>query len=119
MDCLLNDLSYRPVDYDGDDVGLVFDYDWYVKNHPALAEKFDYDQYALLEDFFMEGVYEGRQGNRYFRPKLVAEACPDVYDMLGETWELYYWDFMDYGWEDGWVLNYGSAAFRPTVKEEP
>lgn len=119
VDCLLNDLSYRPVDYDGDDVGLVFDYDWYVKNHPALAEKFDYDQYALLEDFFMEGVYEGRQGNRYFRPKLVAEGRPDVYDMLGETWEMYYWDFMDYGWEDGWVLNYGSAAFRPTVKEEP
>lgn len=119
VDCLLNDLSYRPLDYDGDDVGLVFNYDWYIKKNPALAEEYEYDQYALLEDFFMDAAYEGSRGNWFFRPELVAMAHADIYNMLGNTWELYYWDYIDYGCEDGWINNFGTSAFRPTVKEEP
>jgi len=33
------DPSYRPVDYYGDDIGWVYNYDVYVENYPEIAEE--------------------------------------------------------------------------------
>ena len=113
----LQDLSYRTVDYDGDDVGYVFDYDFYVKAYSDIAGELEYDREALLDDFFLEGVYQKRAGNGYFTPDKVKYLVEGLADNLGDAWDQYYWEFIDVGVDEGWTRLY-SAVFRPRVVEE-
>ena len=113
----LQDLSYRPADYYGEDMGMVFDYEYYAKQHPEVAEECEYDPVLLLEYFCDEGIYEAHKGNPFFDPQEVAHANPYVVEMLGEDWWMYYSEFISYGFEEGWLTK--GRRFLPTVTEEP
>lgn len=96
----VQDPSYRPFWYDDTDYGMIFDRDFFAASYPSVAEECGYDPVAMLEHFLEVDVYRGRRATLYFSPILTAAALPDVANDLGDCWELYYSDFMDYDWED-------------------
>lgn len=110
------DPSYRPADYYGDDVGLVYNYDVYVRNYPWLLEEYGDDRETVLEYFCDEGMYEGHTANDFFTPSWILLCNPELNEMLGEDWQLYYWEFLAYGCDEGW-LNAADEGFRPEVQD--
>ncbi len=113
--CMM-DLSYRPADYYGEDMGMVFDPDYYAAQHPDIAEECENDAQLLLEYFCDEGMYEGQMGNAFFDPAEVAHKNPYLLEMLGEDWWNYYTEFIYYGYEEGWLKD-GKTFLPPVVTE--
>ena len=103
------DLSYRPVDYYGEDIGMFYNPDVYAENYPEIAEMYEDDPEGLMNHFCDEGMYEDQKGNAFFRPSEVLYTFPNLYDLLGTDWSTYYWDYVYYGASDGWMrrLSYG------------
>lgn len=110
-----DDLSYRPVDYYGDDVGLVYNYDDYIANHPEVLEAVGDDPEAVLDYFCSEGMSEGQKGNAFFDPAAVLLKTPQLEETLGVDWELYYIDFIAYGYED-WMVRQ-NVWYQPPVRD--
>jgi len=110
------DPSYRMVDYYGDDIGLVFDPEIYAANYPDIAAEYEDDPEGLMDYFCDEGMYEGHVGNAYFDPKVALELNSHLYHMFGEDWQLYYWDYIYYGYDEGWMKNQ-SERFVPNVED--
>ena len=110
------DPSYRPVDYYGEDIGLVYQYDAYVARYPEIAEMCEYDPQAVMDYFCDEGMYEGQIGNAYFDPVKALEMNSWLYHTLGEEWQNYYWDYITYGYEEGWMQN-TPERFVPQVSD--
>jgi len=112
------DQSYRPVDYYGDDVGLVYDYEKYIAAYPEVAEECCWDEEAVLDYFFDEGVYVCHIGNGLFDPKEVIKLQPYVEDYLYDDWMSYYWEFISWGCDSEWLAE-SSARFAPAVTDAP
>ena len=110
------DPSYRPVDYYGDDAGYIFDYDYYAEHYPDVVEMCEDDREAVLDYFFDEGIYECHQANAYFNPAMISIYNPYLKNNLGEDWQNWYWDFMYYGHEEGWLYAQ-DLRFRPEVTD--
>ena len=112
------DQSYRPVDYCGDDVGLIYDYEKYIAAYPEVAEECGYDEEAVLDYFFDEGVYACHIGNGLFNPKEVVKLQPYVADYLYDDWMSYYWEFISWGYDSEWLAE-TSARFVPSITDVP
>ena len=110
------DPSYRMVDYWGDDIGLVYDGEIYAANYPEIAAEYEDDPEGLMEYFCDEGMYEGHMGNAYFDPKVALELNSHLYHMFGEDWQMYYWDYIYYGHDEGWMKNQ-RERFVPAVED--
>lgn len=115
---IYEDQSYRPVDYYGDDVGLLYDYEKYIAAYPEVAEACEYDEEAVLDYFFDEGIYEAHIGNGMFDPKEVVKLQPYVEDNLYDDWMSYYWEFLSWGYDSEWLAD-TSARFVPAVTDAP
>jgi len=102
---VFEDLSYRPVDYYGEDIGLVYNPDVYAANYPEIAAEYEDDPEGLMDYFCDEGMYEGQMGNAFFDPEEVEFYHYELSSTLGEDWQMYYWDYIAYGHEYGWLLN--------------
>ena len=110
------DPSYRPVDYYGEDIGMIYNYDVYVENYPEVAEECGYDPQAVMDAFYDEGIYENHMGNAFFRPSDVLAAFPEMEYMLGEDWWLYYGEFLSYGYEsDKWLMHMGKCYWPEVI----
>ena len=115
--CLtFEDPSYRPVDYYGDDIGMVFDPEIYAANYPEIAAEYEDDPEGLMDYFCDEGMYEGHVGNAFFDPRVALELNGHLYHSLGEEWQQYYWDYIYYGCDEGWMKN-TSERFVPVVED--
>ena len=111
---VFEDPSYRVVDYYGEDIGLVYDYETYIRNYPEVAEACEYDPQAVMDYFCDEGMYEGHVGNAYFDPRQALELNSHLYHMFGEDWQLYYWEYIYYGHDEGWMKQQ-NKYFVPAV----
>ena len=112
------DRSYRPVDYYGDDVGLIYQYEQYIADYPEVAQACGYDEEAVMDFFFNEGIYSGQVGNGLFDPHEAARLLPHVAAYLYDDWMSYYWEFLYWGCESGWMTD-TNARFVPQVKDWP
>ena len=77
---------------DACDWSLVWDYEYYIKTFPMLAELYHYDKDLLLEHFQTVGVHEGRQGSadfNFYAFRMNSE-CPDY----ERVYAAYYFDYM-------------------------
>ena len=108
------DLSYRPVDYYGDDIGLIYNPDIYAAHYPEIAAEYEDDPEGLMDYFCDEGMYVGHRGNQYFDPQRILLFNPHLTNMFGEDWQNYYWDFLYYGFDEGWLWNIGDT-YRPEL----
>lgn len=108
------DPSYRPVDYYGEDIGLVYDPAAYAANYPELAAEYADDPEGLMEYFYYDGMMEGHKGNAFFDPQELYLNFPDIADRLWEDWPSYYMDFMMQGDTIFW-MNKGMRRYTPEV----
>ena len=111
------DPSYRPVDYYGDDIGMVFNPDVYAASYPEIAAEYEDDPEGLMDYFCDEGMYEDHKGNAFFRPSEILAQNPGLEEMFGTDWQLYYWDFLYYGYDDGWLIPGMSPGFGLEVTD--
>ena len=88
--------GYRPVDYEGQDVGLIYDEAAFRANYPELSEEYGDDSEGLLDYFMEEGIYEGLKGNAFFDPHWVYLTYEDL-DQFGDNWDFYYTELMEQG----------------------
>lgn len=88
------------------DWSLVWDYNYYIKTFPVLAELYHYDKDLLLRHFQTVGVHEGRQGcaDFNFDAFMMNSDCPNYKD----AYAAYYFDYM---------LNYDSYKNVNTVRK--
>ena len=93
--CRLWDDSYRPVDYDGTDVGLIYNEEAFRANEPDISEEYEEDSEGLLQYFMEEGIYEGLKGNAFFDPHWIYLNVEDAAENLADCWDMYYWDYLD------------------------
>jgi len=110
------DPSYRPVDYYGEDIGMIYNYDQYILNHPEVTELCGEDPEAVMDYFCDEGMYENHMGNAFFRPSDILAYHEELLSVLGEDWQMYYWDFLVYGYSDGWLLR-NDKRYYPEVQD--
>lgn len=108
------DPSYRPVDYYGEDIGLIYNPDIYAQNYPEIAAQFEGDPEGLMNYFCDEGMYENHKGNAFFCPSDILLHNTYLEEILGTDWQNYYWEFLTYGHEDGWLINMG-YTYKPEV----
>lgn len=118
LSVLAADESYRPVDYYGEDIGLVYDYDTYVANYPEVAEECEYDPELVMDYFYLDGMYEGHVANAFFDPAEILRTNTELRKTLGEDWWSYYSEFTMYGWEDEWTSRI-RRTYLPQVTDEP
>ena len=111
-----SDPSYLRAEYEGEDIGLIFNQEAYLGHYPELRERFGDDREALIAYFCEEGMAQCHQGNAYFTPAAIRLYNPDVEDVLGTDWQSYYWDFLAYGRDEGW-LDAQDQRFRPEVTD--
>lgn len=114
---VFEDPSYRPVDYWGDDIGLVYNPEIYAQNYPEIAAEYEDDPEGLMEYFCDEGMYEGQMGNAFFEPSEILQHNPELISYLGTDWMLYYWDFIDFGHDENWLLKGGGRGFGLEVRD--
>lgn len=110
------DESYRPVDYYGQDVGQIYQYERYIDYYPQIGEAFDYDEESIMDYFFDEGIYEGQVGNSFFEPREIAWRYPHLKDYLYDDWSMYYWEYLDWGYEANWV-DATYHCFKPSISD--
>lgn len=110
------DRFYRPVDYYGEDIGLVYDFETYCRNYPDVAEECGYDPETVMDYFCDEGMYEGHMGNAVVWPTLLRMSNRELDETLGEDWQMYYWEFIDHGYYEGWLRATG-AGFHPQLTD--
>ena len=108
------DPSYRPVDYYGEDIGLIYNYDVYIQNHPEVLEICGDDPEAVMNYFCDEGMYENHMGNAFFCPSEILLYNTYLIDVLGTDWQNYYWEFLIYGRDDGWLINM-KKTYQPEI----
>ena len=99
-------------------MGLIFDYEAYVQRYSEVLEYCEGDEEAVLDYFFDEGIYAGQMGNEFFAPEDMADMQPFVKDYLFDDWSMYYWEFLDWGYEGGW-LEESMIRFVPAVEDVP
>lgn len=113
---LFDDLSYLPADYYGEDIGLVYNEAAYRENYPELSEAYGDDSEGLMDYFCGEGMYEGQMGNGFFLPSEIVFCHPELENELGTDWQMYYSEFMAYGYELEWTRLTG-RGFGLSVSE--
>ena len=103
ISCLFDDPSYLPADYYGEDIGLVYNEAAYRENYPALSAEYGEDSEGLMDYFCEEGMYEGQMGNGFFLPSEMVFCHPELENELGTDWQMYYSEFMAYGYDLEWT----------------
>ena len=108
---IFEDPSYRPAYAYEEDIGLVYNHDYYAEKYPDVAEECEYDPVLMAEYFYDYGMEEIHLGNAFFNPRALSKKLPELVDEYGDMWSSYYWDFIDMRYEE-W-LPYVTAAYAP------
>lgn len=113
------DPSYRPVWYEGRDVGLIFSAESYAERYPEIAEACGGDPERLLEHFMTEGMEQGLIGNAFFEPSRLILYNTDLASLRNEGgWRAVYDALLEYGYEEGWLTTM-EVSYRPEVEYAP
>lgn len=115
---LFEDHSYRPVDYYGEDIGLIFNPEYYAFNHPEALEACNGNEDLLMDYFCDEGIYMGHRGNGFFDPAVIAFYLPYVAREHGDDLPSLYWDFLYYGFEEENWFESVDALYVPPVQAD-
>lgn len=97
---LFEDPSYKPAYAYDEDIGMVFNLEYYMDINPDIAEEWDYDPTFIAEYFYDYGMEEGQRGNAFFRPASVMAEIPELEDEIGYYLADYYWAFIEGAYED-------------------
>ncbi len=110
---LMEDETYRPVDYYGEDIGMVYDPAYYAANYPEVVEEYGDDPEALMDAFYYDGMAEGHQGNEAFSPREIQQWLVTPNQLYGDDWSMYYLEYMGEFSAD-WMLEM-DKRYQPAV----
>ena len=83
--------------YDGTDYGLVYDYNYYVENHPEVTAVVGTDSDAVLAYFVQNDMPRGVRASLNFDPATYKARYADLAAAFGDNWASYYQHYMTYG----------------------
>lgn len=109
------DPSYRPVDYYGEDLGLIYNADYYMQQHPEVVEECGGDPEAILEYFYYDGISEGQSGTAFFNLEELLLYLPELEKIYMKEWDLLYTDFI-YETHEEWMTRL-NKRFTPSVTD--
>ena len=90
----------QPLTYRGKDLSYVYDPEYYAAHYEDAAVLKD-DPEALIRQFVIYGMKEGRRGNYEFDPRLYMARYSDVRDSYANLVEFAYSHYINYGREEG------------------
>ncbi len=90
---------------DGLDYASVYDYNFYVASYPDVAEKCNYDDYAVLAYFVETGMWQKQQGSSEFNVDYYRTTYSSLQSVYGEQWAGYYRHYVRWGKAAGWSGN--------------
>ena len=93
--------------YSGDnlDYACVYDYNYYVAQHPEVEKQCNYDDFAVLKYFVEVGMWQKQQGSTEFNVDYYRATYAQLQSVYGEQWAGYYRHYVRWGKAAGW---YGS-----------
>ena len=83
--------------YDETDYGLVYDYNYYVENHPEVTAAVGTDSDAVLAYFVQNDMPRGVRASLNFDPATYKARYADLAAAFGDNWTSYYQHYMTYG----------------------
>lgn len=87
--------------YNGTDYGLVYDYNYYVENHPEVTANVGTDANAVLAYFVQNDMPRGVRASLNFDPATYKARYADLIAAFGDNWTSYYEHYMTYGFYEG------------------
>ena len=87
--------------YNGTDYGLVYDYNYYVENHPEVTANVGTDANAVLAYFVQNDMPRGMRASLNFDPATYKARYADLIAAFGDDWTSYYEHYMTYGFYEG------------------
>lgn len=87
--------------YDGIDYSAVYDYSYYIKNHPDVYAVFGNDQTAVLKHFVECGMKEGRHAKDDFNVHVYRQRYEDLQEAYGSDLKSYFMHYINYGKKEG------------------
>lgn len=109
------DISYRPVEYNGMDIGRIYNYDYYILNHPEVLDVCGPDPEAVLAYFCEEGMKLGHKGNAHLDAQRILDSYPSLIYDFWEEWQRYYWEYLHRGYAEEWIKPLGDS-YQPPVE---
>lgn len=91
----------------GTDYSAVYNFDYYEKNNPDIANYFGLDDAGALQHFIKYGMTEGRQANTDFNVTDYRNRYADLRWSSGFGWNLpaYYMHYIQHGKAEGRIAN--------------
>lgn len=89
--------------YKGVDYSAVYDYQYYIKQHPDVYRSVGDDDEAALRHFVEKGMKKGLRASQYFDPQIYKARYDDVRDAYGDNMKDYYTHFLTVGFKQGRV----------------
>lgn len=87
--------------YNGTDYGLVYDYNYYVENHPEVTANVGTDANTVLAYFVQNDMPRGVRASLNFDPATYKARYADLIAAFGDNWASYYEHYMTYGFYEG------------------
>ncbi len=87
----------HPTVYRGIDYAKVYDYDYFTRQYPGLAKKYNYDDARILQYFVNVGMHKGRRGSSAFSVKSYRYGNADLRRKYGMDLRKYYLHYIRYG----------------------
>lgn len=87
--------------WDGVDFSSVYDYNFYLKQNPDLAEKYAGDDMGALKHFVTYGMDEGRFAKQDFNVFVYKGNYSDLRQAYGGDTRQYYVHYMNWGKAEG------------------
>ena len=97
------------------DYSAVYDYDYYLENHPEVSSEVGTNSLAVLRHFVNKGIPSGLQGNEEFNVYAYRAAYPELRTVYGGTLRGYYLHYIWWGKEGGLVGN-SDATWTPVTE---
>lgn len=86
-----------PTKFNGVDYSLVYDYNYYVKNNPDVANAFKGNDAKVLEHFVNNGMSEARQACKDFNVVSYKNRYSDLRRAFGNDYKKYFMHYINNG----------------------
>ncbi len=85
--------------YKGTSYSRVYDYNYFVRTHPAVFREYEYDDQAVLKYFVTSAMKRGHRASPKFDWKAYKKYNSDLAAKFGNNYAQYYIHYITEGWK--------------------
>ncbi len=101
--------------YQGVNYGDIYDYSYYLRNHPEVQSSIGNDDVAVLEYFIKTGMSQGHQAKETFDVRSYKNQYVDLRNAFGSDLKSYYMHYMYHGRKEGRAGTGCTSVMNPTT----